>query len=150
MLKEGDLAPDFTLQSDQGEPVTLSDMRGKKVVLYFYPRDNTSGCTAEACSFRDDYAQFVMKGAVVIGVSPDTVASHDKFKAKLSLPFYLLSDPEHKVLEMYGAWGAKSMYGKKFMGVIRSTFVIDEQGVIIKAFPKVKVAGHAQEVLAYL
>lgn len=119
-------------------------------MLYFYPRDNTPGCTTEACNFRDDYAQFLMKGAVVIGVSPDTVASHVKFKAKFGLPFYLLSDPERKVLETYGAWGEKTMYGKKVMGVIRSTFVIDEQGVIIKAFPKVKVEGHAQQVLAVL
>ncbi|NLG28662.1 MAG: thioredoxin-dependent thiol peroxidase [Chloroflexi bacterium] len=150
MLKEGDLAPDFTLPADTGEDVTLSDFRGHKVVLYFYPRDNTPGCTTEACSFRDDHAQFMMKGAVVIGVSPDSAASHVKFKAKFGLPFHLLSDLEHKVLEAYGAWGEKTMYGKKVMGVIRSTFVIDEHGVIVKAFPKVKVDNHARDVLQYL
>jgi peroxiredoxin Q/BCP len=150
MLKEGDLAPDFTLAADTGEDVTLSDFRGRKVVLYFYPRDNTPGCTKEACSFRDNHALFLTKGAVVIGVSPDSTASHVKFKAKLGLPFHLLSDPERKVLEAYGAWGEKTMYGKKVMGVIRSTFVIDEQGVIVKPFPKVKVDGHAQDVLQYL
>jgi thioredoxin-dependent peroxiredoxin len=150
MLNAGDLAPDFTLTSDADEQVTLSSFRGRKVVLYFYPRDNTPGCTTEACSFRDDYAQFVMKGAVVIGVSPDSLASHVKFKAKFGLPFYLLSDPAHSVLEAYGAWGVKTLYGKKVTGVIRSTFVIDEQGVIVKAFPKVRVEGHVQQVLQFL
>ncbi len=150
MLKEGDLAPDFTLTSDTGEEITLSSFRGRKVVLYFYPRDNTPGCTAEACSFRDGYTQFLMKGAAVIGVSPDSSASHEKFRAKLGLPFHLLSDPEHKVLAAYGAWGEKTLYGKRVLGVIRSTYVIDEQGVIVKVFPRVRVEGHAQEVLKYL
>ncbi len=150
MIQEGETAPDFTLLSDQGEEITLSDLRGKKVVLYFYPRDDTPGCTKEACSFRDDYSIFLMKGAAVVGVSPDTVESHQKFKAKFGLPFYLLSDPDHKVAEMYGAWGEKNLYGKITMGIIRSTFVIDEDGKVIKVFPKVKPEGHAQEVLEYL
>jgi thioredoxin-dependent peroxiredoxin len=150
MLKEGDLAPDFTLPSDTGDEITLSSFRGRRVVLYFYPRDNTPGCTTEACRFRDDHAQFVMKGAVVIGVSPDSTTAHEKFKAKFGLPFYLLSDPEHKVLETYGVWGEKTLYGKKSLGVIRSTFIIDEHGLIVKAFPKVKPEGHAQQVLGFL
>lgn len=150
MLQENDYAPDFVLPSDQGEEVSLSSFRGKKVVLYFYPKDDTPGCTKEACSFRDDYSQFLIKGAVVIGVSPDQPDSHQRFRVKFGLPFYLLSDPEHKVAEMYGAWGPKTMYGKTYEGIIRSTFVIDEQGKIIKVFPKVKPEGHAQEVLALL
>ncbi len=150
MLSEGTLAPDFALTSDQGEEVSLSQFRGKKVVLYFYPRDNTPGCTKEACSFRDDYSLFTLKGAVVIGVSPDSETSHQKFRAKYSLPFYLLSDPDHQVAELYGAWGPKKMFGRTYEGIIRSTFIIDEEGKIIKVFPKVKPAGHAQEVLAYL
>ena len=150
MLTEGTLAPDFTLPSDGGSEVTLSDYRGKKVVLYFYPKDNTSGCTTEACNFRDDYSQIIAAGAVVLGVSPDTVKSHDKFKLKFELPFALLSDPDHRVAEMYGAWGEKKMYGKTYMGILRSTFVIDQEGRIIKVFPKVKVKDHSQEVLAVL
>ena len=150
MVKENELAPDFTLQSDEGEAITLSSFRGKKVVLYFYPKDDTPGCTKEACSFRDDYSLFTMKGAVVIGVSPDDTASHKKFRAKYGLPFYLLSDPDHRVASLYGAWGEKKMYGKTYEGIIRSTFVIGEDGKIIKAFPKVNPEGHAQEVLPYL
>jgi len=119
-------------------------------VLYFYPKDNTPGCTTEACNFRDDYSQIIAAGAAVLGVSPDSVKSHDKFKLKLSLPFALLSDPDHKVAEMYGAWGEKKMRGKTYMGIIRSTFIIDEEGRIIKVFPKVKVKTHSQEVLAVL
>jgi peroxiredoxin Q/BCP len=150
MLQEGTLAPDFTLPADGGGEVTLSDYRGKKVVLYFYPKDNTSGCTTEACSFRDDYSAILATGAVVLGVSPDSVKSHDGFKLKLSLPFALLSDPDHQVAEMYGAWGEKKMYGKAYMGIIRSTFVIDEGGKIVHVFPKVKPENHGQEVLAVL
>jgi peroxiredoxin Q/BCP len=134
MLQEGTLAPDFTLPADGGGEVTLSDYRGKKVVLYFYPKDNTSGCTTEACSFRDDYSAILATGAVVLGVSPDSVKSHDGFKLKLSLPFALLSDPDHQVAEMYGA----------------STFVIDEGGKIVHVFAKVKPENHGQEVLAVL
>lgn len=150
MLKEGDVAPGFTLLNDAGEEISLGDFRGKKVVLYFYPRDNTPGCTKEACSFRDDYSLFLMKGAVVLGVSPDGQRSHQRFKTKFNLPFHLLSDPDHRVAEMYGAWGEKKMFGKMYEGIIRSTFVIDEEGSIIKVFPKVKPADHAKEVLAVL
>lgn len=150
MVTENELAPDFTLQADDGELVTLSAFRGRKVVLYFYPKDDTPGCTTEACSFRDDYSQFLMKGAVVIGVSPDDAASHGKFRAKFGLPFYLLSDGDHKVASLYGAWGEKKLYGKSYEGIIRSTFVIGEDGKVVKAFPKVKPEGHAQEVLQYL
>ena len=150
MLEEGTIAPDFTLEADGGREVSLSEHRGKKVVLYFYPKDNTPGCTTEACNFRDDYAPITAAGAVVLGVSPDSVKSHDKFTLKLNLPFALLSDPDHEVAEMYGAWGEKKMYGRTYMGIIRSTFVIDEAGRIIKVFPKVKVKDHSQEVLTVL
>lgn len=150
MLQEGTVAPDFTLPSDGGGEVTLSAFRGKKVVLYFYPKDDTPGCTTEACNFRDDYSELLAAGAVVLGVSPDSVKSHDKFKLKYELPFALLSDPEHQVAEVYGAWGEKKMYGKSYMGILRSTFVIDEEGMIVKVFPKVKPKDHSREVLALL
>ncbi len=150
MLQEGTVAPDFTLQADGGGEVTLSDYRGKKVVLYFYPKDDTPGCTTEACNFRDGYGQILAAGAAVLGVSPDDVKSHDRFKIKYNLPFALLSDPDHRVAEMYGAWGEKKMYGKTYMGIIRSTFIIDEQGTIVKVFPKVNPEGHISEVLAAL
>jgi peroxiredoxin Q/BCP len=150
MLAEGTTAPDFTLPADGGGEITLSDYRGRKVVLYFYPKDDTPGCTTEACSFRDDHALLLAAGAVVLGVSPDLVKSHDRFKQKFSLPFALLSDIDHRVAEQYGAWGEKVIYGKKSMGIIRSTFIIDEEGKIAKVFPKVQVQGHSQEVLAAL
>lgn len=150
MIAENELAPDFTLLSDEGEEVTLSSFRGKKVVLYFYPKDDTPGCTKEACSFRDDYSLFTLKGAAVLGVSPDNAASHQKFRAKYSLPFYLLSDPDHAVAALYGAWGEKKLYGRSYEGILRSTFVIDEEGRVAKVFPDVKPEGHAQEVLAFL
>jgi peroxiredoxin Q/BCP len=150
MLQEGSVAPDFTLPTDGGGEVTLSDYRGKKVVLYFYPKDNTSGCTTEACNFRDDYSELVLAGAVVLGVSPDSVKSHDSFKLEYSLPFALLSDPDHCVAEMYGAWGEKKMYGKTYMGILRSTYIIDEEGVIAKAYPKVTPKDHSQQVLEFL
>ncbi len=150
MLGEGITVPDFTLKTDDGSKFSLSDMRGKKVVLYFYPKDDTPGCTKEACSFRDDYSEIMASGAEVVGVSPDTVQSHDKFKGKYSLPFTLLSDPEHCVAEMFGAWGEKKMFGKTSMGIIRSTFIIDEEGKIAKVFPKVKPDNHSQEVLEAL
>ncbi|MBN1138740.1 MAG: thioredoxin-dependent thiol peroxidase [Anaerolineae bacterium] len=150
MLQENTFAPDFTLQADDGREVSLSDYQGRKVVLYFYPKDNTPGCTTEACNFRDDYAEIVAAGAAVLGISPDNLKSHDKFKTKFSLPFALLSDPDHRVAEMYGAWGEKRMYGKEYMGIIRSTFIIDEVGTIIRVFPNVKVQNHSQEVLAVL
>ena len=150
MLEEGTIAPDFTLPSDGGGKVTLSQYRGKKVVLYFYPKDDTPGCTTEACNFRDDYSAITAAGAIVLGISPDTAKSHDKFKLKFSLPFTLLSDREHAVAELYGAWGEKKMYGRTFMGIIRSTFVIDEEGKIVKVFPKVRPKNHSQEVLEVL
>jgi thioredoxin-dependent peroxiredoxin len=150
MLKEGDKAPAFSLESTDGEKVSLSDFAGKNVVLYFYPRDNTPGCTREAEAFRDAQAALKKKNAVVLGVSKDSIASHCKFRDKFRLNFSLLSDPDGKVLQKYGAWGEKVMYGKKLMGIIRSTVVIGPDGKIKKVFPKVKVDGHAAEVLAAL
>jgi thioredoxin-dependent peroxiredoxin len=150
MLETGTLAPDFTLESDGSGPVSLSDFRGKKVVLYFYPKDDTPGCTTEACNFRDDYSALTDAGAVVLGVSPDSIKSHRSFKNKYELPFLLLSDPDHRVADAYGTWGPKKMRGRSYMGIIRSTFVIDEAGKIMRAFPKVDVKQHSQEVLAVL
>lgn len=129
-LQVGDVAPGFEALTDTGERVQLSDYRGKRVVLYFYPKDDTSGCTTQACSFRDNYADIEEKNAVVLGVSPDGVESHQKFKTKYDLPFTLLVDEDHSIAESYGVWGEKSMYGKKYMGIIRSQFVIDEEGKI--------------------
>jgi thioredoxin-dependent peroxiredoxin len=150
MIKENDKAPDFGLINVDGKEISLNSFKGKKVVLYFYPKDDTPGCTKEACSFRDTYDLILAKGAVVIGISPDDTKKHEKFKNKFNLPFYLLSDTEHKVAESYGSWGEKSMYGKKYMGIIRSTFIIDENGKIIKIFPKVTPDGHGEEVLKSL
>jgi len=150
MLKEGDEAPDFELEADDGTRVRLSDLRGRTVVLYFYPRDDTPGCTKEACSFRDSWAAVKATGAALYGLSPDSVERHGKFKAKFGLPFPLLADPEKTVLTAYGAYGPKTMYGKRVEGVIRSTFVIGPDGIIRKVFPKVKPEGHAAEVLAAL
>jgi len=150
LVSEGAPAPDFTLTSDSGEPVTLSSLRGKRVVLYFYPKDDTPGCTTQACSFRDAYGEFEERGAVVLGVSPDTESSHARFKAKHELPFTLLADPEHEVAERYGVWVEKTMYGKTSMGIKRSTFVIDEDGKVAKAMLGVKPDGHADLVLSAL
>jgi peroxiredoxin Q/BCP len=150
MQAEGTIAPDFTLPADGGGEITLSDYRGQQVVLYFYPKDDTPGCTTEACNFRDDYSDILAAGAVVLGISPDSVKSHDKFKLKFELPFPLLSDPDHKVAELYGAWGEKKMFGKTYMGILRSTFVIDREGKIVKVFPRVRPKNHSQEVLAVL
>jgi thioredoxin-dependent peroxiredoxin len=150
MIQEGMKAPDFTLQSGEGHTVSLSDFIGKKVILYFYPRDNTPGCTTEACEFRDTHDDYQNSGAVVIGVSPDTVSSHKKFSGSHDLPFILLADPEKEVIRLYEAEKEKNMYGKMVMGVQRSTFVIDEEGTILKIFPKVKAEGHAREVLAFI
>ena len=147
MLTPGTKAPAFSLASDSGETVTLAGLKGKKVVLYFYPKDDTSGCTVEACEFRDDWPAVRKAGAVVLGVSPDSVASHLKFKQKFDLPFSLLADDGHAVAERYGVWGEKSMYGRKYFGVNRTTFVIDEEGRIVKVFEKVRPKGHAAEVL---
>jgi len=150
MVKEGEAAPEFTLEDDEGRKVSLSAFKGKTVVLYFYPKDDTPGCTKEACGFRDAYDDFLAKGAAVIGVSPDKAVSHARFKAKHGLPFVLLADPEHAVLSAYGAWGEKSMYGKRYEGVLRSTVVIGPDGDIRKVFPKVSPEGHAAEILAAL
>ncbi len=150
MLEVGSKAPDFSLEDSEGKEVSLSEYRGGTVVLYFYPRDNTPGCTKEACSFRDAWSLFLRKGAAVLGVSPDKTASHAGFKAKHSLPFRLLSDPDRKVLRAYGAWGEKKMYGKTVEGVIRSTYVISGDGIVKAVFPKVKPEGHAREILEVL
>ncbi len=146
-LKEGDIAPDFELETDTEGSIRLSDFRGRKVVLFFYPKDNTPGCTQEAKDFSELLDEFEKLGAVVIGISPDTVRRHKNFREKHGLKVILAADPEHKVLQSYGVWKEKSMYGRKYMGVERSTFVIDEQGRIDKIWRKVKVKGHAQEVL---
>jgi peroxiredoxin Q/BCP len=148
MLEAGDKAPEFKAASDTGKTVSLKDLRGKKIILYFYPKDNTPGCTQEACDFRDSLARFDEKNVVVLGISPDSVESHRKFKAKFELPFPLLADEDHKIAEAYGAWGEKSLYGRKFMGIIRSTFVIDEKGRISAVYGKVKVTGHVDQLLA--
>ena len=148
--KVGSKAPAFSLPADSGETVSLSGLKGKPVVLYFYPRDDTPGCTVEACEFRDSWADVRKTGAVVLGVSPDGVSSHGKFRAKFKLPFPLLADADHAVAEAYGAWGEKSMYGKKYQGVLRSTFVIGPDGKIARVFEKVKPKGHAGEVLEAL
>jgi len=145
-IEEGKPAPAFTLEDAHGKRVSLSDFSGKHVILYFYPKDDTPGCTKEACGFRDDWKTLQKLGAVVIGVSPDGGAAHQKFIAKYKLPFPLLSDPDKKVMTKYGAWGEKVLYGKKTVGMIRSTFVIDGEGVVRKVFPRVKVDGHAEQV----
>ncbi len=146
--QQGDSAPDFSLPADGGETVSLSDFGGKKVVLYFYPKDDTPGCTAEAQDFRDQIAAFDAAGAVVIGASKDAAAKHDKFKAKYDLPFKLVSDSESDLCERYGVWVEKNMYGKKYMGVERATFLIGADGAIARVWRKVKVKGHVDEVLA--
>jgi peroxiredoxin Q/BCP len=150
MVKEGAKAPAFSLESDDGGKVSLADLKGKKVVLYFYPRDNTPGCTLEAQGFRDAAALLKKKGAVVLGVSRDSIKSHCKFRDDHKLNFRLLSDPDAKAIKAYGAWGEKNMYGKKTEGILRTTVVIDEDGKVAKVFPKVKVAGHVDAVLAAL
>jgi thioredoxin-dependent peroxiredoxin len=147
MLTPGSKAPPFSLPSDSGETIKLSDLEGKKVVLYFYPKDDTSGCTVEACEFRDSWAAVKKAGAVVLGVSPDGVDSHLRFRKKFDLPFPLLADEGHEVAERYGVWGEKSMYGRKYFGILRTTFVIDEKGRVMKVFEKVKPRGHAAQVL---
>jgi thioredoxin-dependent peroxiredoxin len=147
VVEEGAPAPDFELASDEGETVTLSALRGKPVVLYFYPKDDTPGCTTEACEFRDAYDVYRERGVEILGISPDDVRSHEKFKAKYELPFTLLADPDHKVAEAYGVWGERSFAGKKYLGINRSTFVIDEDGNIARAMLGIKPAGHAAQVL---
>lgn len=150
MLETGTKAPDFSLYDQDGVLHTLSDYLGQKVILYFYPKDQTAGCIKEACSFRDNYPQIREKGAVVLGVSKDTVASHKNFEEKQQLPFTLLADPDHKVLELYDVWVDKNMYGKKVKGTERSTYLIDENGIIVKTYQKVKTATHTQDVMADL
>jgi len=150
MIQEGSLAPDFELQTDTGDTVRLSSLRGKPVVLYFYPKDHTSGCTTQACAIRDAWGEFERAGAVVLGVSPDDVASHQSFRADYELPFTLLADPDHKVAEAYGVWSEKARYGRTYMGIVRSTFVIAPDGTIEKVMRNVKPATHADDVLAVL
>jgi peroxiredoxin Q/BCP len=150
VIEEGKPAPEFELTSDSGDTISLAELRGKPVVLYFYPKDDTPGCTKQACGIRDAYGEFERAGAVVLGVSPDDERSHVKFKQKYELPFTLLADPDHAVAEQYGVWGEKSYMGKTFMGVNRSTFVIDADGNVKKVMHDVKPATHADEVLAAL
>ena len=150
LVESGTAAPDFTLRSDAGESVSLASLRGRPVVLYFYPKDDTPGCTTQACGIRDAWGEFERSGAVVLGVSPDGEASHVEFREKYDLPFTLLADPDHATAEAYGVWVEKSMYGKTYMGVERSTFVIDADGNVTKVLRKVKPATHADDVLAAL
>lgn len=150
MLKEGDRMPDFSLKDQSGATVRSSDFAGKPVVVYFYPKDDTPGCTKEACSFRDSFADYEARGVKIVGISADGEASHGKFASKFSLPFTLLSDPELAAVKAFGAWGEKSMYGKTYEGILRSTFLVGSDGTIRKVFPKVRPEGHAQEVLAAL
>jgi peroxiredoxin Q/BCP len=147
---ENSPAPNFSVKSSDGKTVSLKSLAGKKVVLYFYPKDDTPGCTTEACNFRDSFAEFKKAGALIYGISPDDLESHDKFIAKFKLPFPLLADPDHAMAEAFGVWKEKSMYGKKYMGIERTTFVLDAKGRIVKIFPKVKVAEHHTEVLEVL
>jgi thioredoxin-dependent peroxiredoxin len=149
-LKEGDVAPDFSAMTNGGGKISLAELKGKNVILYFYPKDDTSGCTKEACAFRDGFAEFKKHGAVVLGVSPDSVKSHDKFVKKFSLPFTLLADEDKKIVEAYGVWGMKIFWGRKYLGTHRVTFLIGLDGRIKKIWPAVKPEEHAKEVLAEL
>jgi thioredoxin-dependent peroxiredoxin len=149
-VKEGDVAPDFEAKTFEGETIRLSDLRGKEVVLYFYPKDDTPGCTKEACGFRDWFDSFKKKGVKVLGVSPDTAKSHKKFSEKFNLPFPLLLDEEKKIINAYGVWGEKTFMGRKYMGVYRVTFLIGKDGRIKKIWPDVKPDGHASEILSEL
>ncbi len=148
MIQEKDKAPDFTVKTDEGSDLELSALRGRPVVLYFYPKDDTPGCTVEACELRDAFPRFKKSDAVILGVSPDDVKSHQKFKRKFELPFTLLADTDHAIAERYGVWVEKSMYGKQYWGIQRATFIIDADGTVAKIFPKVKPEGHAAEVEA--
>ena len=149
-LSVGDLAPDFSAQTDQGGTVSLHDYRGKRVLLYFYPKDDTTGCTTQACGFRDNYPQIEEKNAIVLGISPDGVASHQKFKSKYDLPFTLLVDSDHTIADAYGTWGEKSMYGKKYMGIIRSHFLIDETGLLVDVQYKISPKKSISQAIAAL
>lgn len=146
-MEIGQAAPDFTLPASNGESATLSDFLGKKVIVYFYPKDSTPACTQQACDFRDAYAALANKGAVVLGISPDPIKSHQRFIGKQELPFLLLSDTDHEVCELFDVWQLKKLYGKEYMGVVRSTFLIDEKGQLLREWRKVKVKGHVQQVL---
>ncbi len=150
MLQPGDQVRNFTLEDDRGEKVSLSDFKGKKVVVYFYPKDSTPGCTAEACSFRDEFSQFTKHNTVILGISKDSLKSHANFRAKHDLPFYLLSDPEKEVIQLFGAWKEKKSFGKTYMGIVRSTFILDEEGTVLHTFEKVKTKDHALAVLEKL
>ena len=150
MLEIGTKAPDFTLPDQNGNMHSLSEYRGKKVILYFYPKDNTAGCTKQACGFAERYPQFTEKGAVVLGISKDSVASHKKFEEKYGLPFTLLADPELAAIQAYDVWQEKKNYGKTYMGVVRTTYLIDEKGKIVKAFEKVKAADNPEQMLGEL
>jgi peroxiredoxin Q/BCP len=147
LLNEGIKAPDFELKDQDGKKVRLADFKGKKLVIYFYPKDDTPGCTAEACNIRDNYTELTSKGIQVVGISPDDGNSHTKFVTKYKLPFTLLSDPDHIVLELYGAWGEKNNYGKKYFGVLRTTYIVSENGMIEKVIPKVDTADHTKQIL---
>ncbi|MCH2311063.1 MAG: thioredoxin-dependent thiol peroxidase [SAR202 cluster bacterium] len=146
-LKEGDIAPAFSLPASNGENVSLNDYKGKKVVIYFYPKDDTPGCTIEACNFRDDYSEITEAGAVILGVSKDDIKSHNKFINKFDLPFLLLSDESTEMISAYGAWVKKKMYGKEYYGVFRKTYLIDEEGKIQRIWPKVDVKTHSKEII---
>lgn len=148
VLEEGAKAPAFTAMDSDGNKVSLADFKGKKLILYFYPQDNTPTCTVQACNLRDNFSVLTKSGFAVVGVSPDEDPSHKKFAAKFNLPFTLIADPEHKIIGKYGVWGEKQMYGKKYMGLLRTTFVIDESGLILKVFRKPKSKEHAQEIMA--
>ena len=150
MLEVGTKAPDFTLPDQNGDLHSLSEYKGKKIILYFYPKDNTAGCTKQACGFAERYPQFIEKGAVVLGISKDSVASHKKFEEKYGLPFTILSDPELVAIQAYDVWQEKKNYGKTYMGVVRSTYLIDENGKIVKAFEKVKAADNPEQMLGEL
>ena len=147
MIKEGNKAPEFNLPASNGKTITLKDLKGKNIVIYFYPKDDTPGCTVEACGFRDSYKEIEKLGAVILGVSPDNVTSHEKFIKKFNLPFNLLADTDKKMCQNYGVWVEKSMYGKKYMGVARTTFIINKEGKISKIFEKVKPEGHNKEII---
>jgi len=149
-IQAGIIAPEFTLLDENGVPRTLADYRGNPLVLYFYPKDDTPGCTTEACNFRDDYSAYQQSGVTILGVSPDSPKSHTKFKAKYGLPFTLLADEDHKVADLYQVWGPKKFMGKSYEGILRTTFLIDSQGEIVKVFENVKPAEHSAEILAIL
>ncbi|MGQ7871249.1 thioredoxin-dependent thiol peroxidase [Sunxiuqinia sp. sy24] len=150
LLQKGDAAPGFKGLNQNNETISLSDFKGKKLILYFYPKDNTPGCTAESCNLNDNYDAWIEKGYEVVGVSPDGVASHKKFADKFGFKFNLIADTEKEILQAYGTWGEKSMYGKKYMGVLRTTYVIDEQGVVEEVFEKVKTKDHTNQIIKSL